>query len=432
MYKNFNLTEEERKQILGQHQSKGYRQPLKESTLENAVDEIGLTPDEIDALTSSLIDMGKSEFKSKVADIASDDLPSSPTDGEYGGEFGMMEGDGEMSEKEFKLRSAIDKIINKAGVISTLGIVPAAMFAGGGAGVAAGVTALAMLLLKDAAWWKRGHEMHKEMGTARKGIENMGVGDFLMGKKRDVEEQAQLNAQGMVKTGGNPAALNQANARINQIASVIASVKLVQKPTYVINNPASKLNGMAWDKYVATYKVTPQEIKAAQTINKSKGRTSFAPGDASAAQSALDAKKAAAAGPGATRTAAAAAAPTKASTTSPAPTATSRPPAPGTTATTPPTPGPTQQPISELGEGGFWRDVFGEPDIKDSARSAYKSQGYSQMGRDDEERKGEFYMVFNGQKYFPDQIDYADYNDMGDLPRVEGDKLIVPNPAWQS
>ncbi len=266
MYKNFSLTDQERKQILEQHKGKGYRQPLKESTLENAVDEIGLTPDEIDALTSSLIDMGKTDFKYKVADIASgessDDMSSE-----------MMEG-GEMSDKEFKLRSAIDKIINKVGVISTLGIVPAAMFAGGGAGVAAGVTALTMLLLKDAAWWKKGHEMHKEMGDARKSTENMGVGDYLMGKEREVDEN--------------------------------------------------------------------------------------------------------------------------------------------------------------LGEGGFWKNIFGEPDVKDAARSAYKSQGHSMMGSDDEKRKGEYYMVFNGEKFFPDQIDYADYNDLGDLPRVENGMLIVPNPAWQS
>lgn len=176
MYKNFKITDEERKAILEQHQSKGYKQPLKESTLENAVEEIGLTPEEIDALTSSLIDMGKFDFKDKVAQIASGESSNDMSSE-------MMEGDDEeMGDKEFKLRSAIDKIINKAGIISTLGIVPAAMFAGGGAGVAVGVTALTMLLLKDAAWWKKGHEMHKEMGDARKGTENMGVGDYLMGK----------------------------------------------------------------------------------------------------------------------------------------------------------------------------------------------------------------------------------------------------------
>lgn len=86
--------------------------------------------------------------------------------------------------------------------------------------------------------------------------------------------------------------------------------------------------------------------------------------------------------------------------------------------------------LNQQDEG--WRDIFGEPDIKDAARSAYKSQGHSMMGKDDEQRSGEYYMVFNGEKFFPNQIEYADYQDMGDLPRVEGGMLIVPNPAWQS
>jgi hypothetical protein len=83
-----------------------------------------------------------------------------------------------------------------------------------------------------------------------------------------------------------------------------------------------------------------------------------------------------------------------------------------------------------LNEG--WRDIFGEPDVKDAARSAYKSQGHSMMGSDDEQREGEYYTVFNGEKFFSNQIEYADYQDMGDLPRVENGMLIVPNPAWES
>lgn len=321
MYKNFSLTDQERKQILEQHQGKGYKQPLKESTLENAVDEIGLTPDEIDALTSSLIDMGKSDFKHKVADIASgessDDMSSE-----------MMEG-GEMSDKEFKLRSAIDKIINKAGVISTLGIVPAAMFAGGGAGVAAGVTALTMLLLKDAAWWKKGHEMHKEMGDARKGTENMGVGDYLMGKQGEVDENLGMLARiaapmaasyvgskmadtnedfvdtlksgyNAVKSGVNNAvgaldkgakavantvadtlqsdeAIKKFNDRISAIANVIKYAKKVvdpktQQPAWMIVNPQSKVNGMRLDVYFKTYNVTAGEVVAARMVNQQGGK----------------------------------------------------------------------------------------------------------------------------------------------------------------
>jgi hypothetical protein len=86
--------------------------------------------------------------------------------------------------------------------------------------------------------------------------------------------------------------------------------------------------------------------------------------------------------------------------------------------------------VKPLREG--WRDIFGEPDVKDAARSAYKSQGHSMMGSDDEQREGEYYTVFNGEKFFSNQIEYADYQDMGELPRVENGMLIVPNPAWES
>ena len=72
--------------------------------------------------------------------------------------------------------------------------------------------------------------------------------------------------------------------------------------------------------------------------------------------------------------------------------------------------------MDDMNEG--WRDIFGEPDVKDAARSAYKSQGHSMMGSDDEQREGEYYTVFNGEKFFSNQIEYADYQDMGDLQRV--------------
>lgn len=77
----------------------------------------------------------------------------------------------------------------------------------------------------------------------------------------------------------------------------------------------------------------------------------------------------------------------------------------------------------------FWNSVFGKPDVKDAASTQIKSQGYSHIGRD-EERKEENYLVFNGEKFYPEQIEYADYQDLGDLPRVEDGKLIIANPAW--
>lgn len=219
------------------------------------------------------------------------------------------------------------------------------------------------------------------------------------GYKQPISEQA---AGYMVKSANK--ALNQTNDRINQIASVMASLKSVQKPVLVIDNPASQFNGMVWGDYVKRFKITPQEINAAKSLKQGAGPGAAAP------------KKVA---------------PTTATTRAAAAATKSTSPAPGTAAPVAPTPGTTQQPISELGEGGFWRNVFGEPDIDDSAKSALKAQGHSHIGRDDDERKGEYYMVFNGEKFFPDQIDYADYNDLGDLPRVENGMLIVPNPAWK-
>lgn len=65
--------------------------------------------------------------------------------------------------------------------------------------------------------------------------------------------------------------------------------------------------------------------------------------------------------------------------------------------------------------------------IGDASYSAFKSQGHSHRGRDDE---GESYIMFDGEKYYVEDFKIADYNDMGIIPRVEGDKLIIANPAW--
>jgi hypothetical protein len=39
-------------------------------------------------------------------------------------------------------------------------------------------------------------------------------------------------------------------------------------------------------------------------------------------------------------------------------------------------------------------------------------------------------VVFNGQEFYPDQIEYAEYGDLGEIPRIENGKLIVANPGW--
>ena len=54
-----------------------------------------------------------------------------------------------------------------------------------------------------------------------------------------------------------------------------------------------------------------------------------------------------------------------------------------------------------------------------------KGQGWSHRGKDEEN-----YIMFQGQKFYPDQIQYDKYNSMKQIPRVENGKLIVANPAW--
>jgi len=63
----------------------------------------------------------------------------------------------------------------------------------------------------------------------------------------------------------------------------------------------------------------------------------------------------------------------------------------------------------------------------DAAHSSLKSKGHSLRGKDDE---GEFYIVFDGEKFYEGDFEIAGHNDTGEIPRVEGDKLIIANPAW--
>jgi hypothetical protein len=77
----------------------------------------------------------------------------------------------------------------------------------------------------------------------------------------------------------------------------------------------------------------------------------------------------------------------------------------------------------------FWDLNFGKPTVDDAAKTHLKKHGYSHIGKDDE-RGGDNYVMFNGQKFFPHEIEYAGYQDLGDLPRVEDGKLIIANPAW--
>lgn len=84
----------------------------------------------------------------------------------------------EMSDQEFRIRSIIDKIIRRVGPVAGLAIVPAAMFISGGVALGLGITAVAAVYLKDAAWYKSsgydryqsGHH-YRESDRARHGGE---------------------------------------------------------------------------------------------------------------------------------------------------------------------------------------------------------------------------------------------------------------------
>lgn len=63
----------------------------------------------------------------------------------------------------------------------------------------------------------------------------------------------------------------------------------------------------------------------------------------------------------------------------------------------------------------------------DASHSSLKSKGFSHRGK---EESGEFFIMFDGEKFYEGDFEIADYNDTGDIPRVEGGKLIIANPAW--
>ena len=82
--------------------------------------------------------------------------------------------------------------------------------------------------------------------------------------------------------------------------------------------------------------------------------------------------------------------------------------------------------FEELTES-FWNDNFGNPTIGDAAHDSLRGQGHSHTKKSD---SGEQAVVFNGQEFYQDQIEYASYDDLGEIPRIEGGKLIVANPGW--
>jgi peptidoglycan hydrolase-like protein with peptidoglycan-binding domain len=74
---------------------------------------------------------------------------------------------------------------------------------------------------------------------------------------------------------------------------------------------------------------------------------------------------------------------------------------------------------------GFFDKLFGKPTVDDAAHDSVRGQGFSHRGKDEEN-----YIMFKGEKFYQDQIEYDDYDSTKPIPRIEGEKLIVANPAW--
>ena len=138
------------------------KESAEENKKEKVVDTIKniLTPSEIEFLKKEYLSLGKEDFKHEVDYVMNDN------ETELGEErWGYMEDlstHGELSDKEYKLRHIVNKIIKRGGTLAMLGVLPAAMFVGGGAAVGLGIASLVSFLFKDAAFWNRKGGIHSD------------------------------------------------------------------------------------------------------------------------------------------------------------------------------------------------------------------------------------------------------------------------------
>ena len=85
----------------------------------------------------------------------------------------------------------------------------------------------------------------------------------------------------------------------------------------------------------------------------------------------------------------------------------------------------TDKPNSNVNES-FWTSIFGKPTVKGAAEDHLKSSGYSHTGKDEDN-----YIMFQGKKFYQDDIEYDDYHSTKQIPREENGKLIIANPQWR-
>jgi len=78
-----------------------------------------------------------------------------------------------------------------------------------------------------------------------------------------------------------------------------------------------------------------------------------------------------------------------------------------------------------------WNSFLRGPKTDDASHDSYRSRGFSQSGTDDlQGTNPQNYVMFNGRKFYNDDLLFASHGDTGEIPRIEGDNLIIANPTW--
>ena len=80
---------------------------------------------------------------------------------------------------------------------------------------------------------------------------------------------------------------------------------------------------------------------------------------------------------------------------------------------------------------GFW-NRWTKPSLDQASDDSVKSHGHSHRGNDNLATPEGEYIMFNGQKFKHEQLEYADINDLDIIPRIEDGMLIIANPNWNN
>ena len=112
-----------------------------------------ISPSEMNFLSDLMKHTDKNKLKDMLMDVVSqmnndENEEMMYEDEDFENQYGM-------SKTEMKLRGILDKIIQNTSLIAALGIIPSAIFIGGGVALVAGVVSLLAVTLKDAAFFKR-------------------------------------------------------------------------------------------------------------------------------------------------------------------------------------------------------------------------------------------------------------------------------------